>query len=236
MSKRILWVSIESITVRANGDVPGQDAPPGDDKRNGVLATLIYPRSGAPTVNSGQQYNLPNYLPDRTVFHPDQTDFFSSGLFKEIVQDETILQIKITDTDRASKAEKIFFAILGNLVNGALTAATGGLTGFFGAIAGAGVDQVKTGMRKLGDDQVYVIGQTDKIRINVDNLPTDKNNPLRMALGLTVPDDVEKPYIVLGPTGQPETQYLRLPKGSANGEIVLHLAAVAADDSAAANA
>jgi hypothetical protein len=79
-----------------------------------------------------------------------------------------------------------------------------------------------------------VIGQTDKIRLNVDNLPTDRTNPLRMALGLTVPDDVEKPYYTLGPTGQPELHYLRLPKGTPNGEIVLRLAAVAADEIAAA--
>jgi hypothetical protein len=43
------------------------------------------------------------------------------------VQDETILQIKVTDTDRASKAEKIFLAILGTLVNTALAAATAAL-------------------------------------------------------------------------------------------------------------
>jgi hypothetical protein len=229
MSKRTLWVSIESITIPVNGDVPDQTDPTGGDKRNAVLATLTYPRSGAPTVTSGQPYNLPN----GTVFQPDQTDFFSSGLFKEVVQDETILQIKITDTDRASKAEKVFLAILGVLVNAALTAAIGGLTGFFGAVAGAGVSQIKTGMGKPGDDQVYVIGQTDKIRLNVDHLPTDRNNPLRMALGLTVPDDVDKPFFVLGPNG-PEERHLHLPKGAVNGEIVLRLAAVA--DAAAAHA
>jgi hypothetical protein len=229
MSKRTLWVSIESITVLVNGDVPGQSAPTEDDKRNAVLATLTYPRSGAPTVNSGQQYNLPN----NSAFQPDQTDFFTSGLFKEIVQDETILQIKITDTDRASKAEKIFLKILGALVNAGLAAATGNLTGFLGAIAGAGVDQVKTGLGTLGDDQVFVIGQTEKIRLNVDNLPTDRNNPLRMALGLTVPDDIDKPFFVLGPDGA-ETKHLILPKGTPNGEIVLRVAAVAADEIAVA--
>ena len=222
MSKRTLWVSIESITVLVNGDVPGQQAPQGDDKRNAVLATLTYPRSGAPTVNSGQQYNLPN----KAAFQPDQTDFFSSGLFKEVVQDETILQIKVTDTDTASKAEKIFLAILGALVIAALPAATGGLTGFFGGIAGTGVSQINTGMGKLGDDEVYVIGATDKIHINVDQLPADKNNPLRMALGMTVPDDVQKPYFTLGENNQPVTQYLILAKGSPIGSINLLLAAV----------
>lgn len=81
-----------------------------------------------------------------------------------MVEDETILQIKVTDTDAASEGEKIFLTILGILVGSALTAATGGLSGFFGAIAGAGINQIKTGMGKLGGDQVYVIGQTDKVQ------------------------------------------------------------------------
>ena len=220
MSRRTLWVSIESVKVHVNGDVPGQGPPPGQDKRNAVLATLTYPRSGAPTVNSGQQYNLANDV----AFQPDQTDFFTSGLFKELVQDETILQIKITDTDKASKAEKIFLAILGALVNAALTAATSGLTGFLGAISGTGVSQINTGMGKLGDDLVYVIGETDKIHLKVDDLPADKNHPLRMALGLTVPDDIDKPFFTIEQPDAP--QHLHVPKGSANGEIVLLLAAV----------
>jgi hypothetical protein len=222
VSKRVVWVSIESITLIINGDVPGQGAPKGDDQKNAVLATLTYPRSGAPTVSSGQQYNIPS----KTPYQPDQTDFFVSGLFKEDVQDETILQIKITDTDKASKSEKIFFTILGTLVNAALTAATGNLTGFLGAIAGAGVSQIQTGMGGLGGDQVYVMGETDSVKLQVDNLPTDKNNPLRMTLGLTVPDDIDKAYFTLGPTGQSVTNHLVLPKGSVNGTITLRVAAV----------
>jgi hypothetical protein len=222
MSKRTLWVWIESITVGVNGDVPGQQAPAGGVLQNAILATLTYPRSGAPTVTSGQQYNLAN----NAAFQPDQANFFACGLFKEVVQDETLLQLKITDTDKASKAEKIFLAVLGALVNAALTAATGGLSGFFGAIAGAGVSQVQTGMAKLGDDEVYVIGATDTVRIEVDQLPADKNNPLRMTLGLTVPDDIRKPYLVLDENHQPVTRYLSLDKGAPNGAITLRVAAI----------
>jgi hypothetical protein len=223
MSKRTLWVSIESITLGQNGDVPGQSAPHGEDKRNAVVASLTYPRSGAPTVSSGQQYNLPQNGP----FQPDQNDFFTSGLFKEDVDDETILQIKITDTDRTSKGEKIFLTILGTLVNVGLTAASGGLSGFFGAVAGAGVDQITTGMGGLGDDHVYVVGETDQVRLEMDQLPADKHKPLRMTLGLVVPEDIDKPYFVLDhQTGQPVTHHLRLPKGTANGTITLKLAAV----------
>lgn len=223
MSKRTLWISIESITLLQNGDVPGQTAPQGDNKRNAVMASLTYPRSGAPTVTSGQQYNVPQDAP----FQPDQTNFFISGLFKEDVDTATMLEIKVTDTDFASKAEKIFVAILGALVNAGLTAAAGGLTGFLGAIAGAGIGQIKTGMSGLGGDQVYVVGATDKIALNMDDLPSDKATPLRMGLGLVVPDDIDKPYFVLDPeTGNPVERHLLIPKGTPNGEIILLLAAV----------
>jgi hypothetical protein len=174
-------------------------------------------------VTSGQQYNIPQNTP----FQPDQADFFTSGLFKEDVDDQTILQIKVTDTDFASKADKIFAAILGALLSGGLTAASGGLTGFLGAIAGAGVSQIQTGMHGLADDQVFVVGATEKIPLKMDDLPTDKNNPLHMVLGLVVPDDIDKPFFVLDPqTGHPVTEHLVLRKGTANGTIHLKVAAV----------
>jgi hypothetical protein len=97
MVKRILLVSIESINVFQNGDVLGQGAPAGKDKRNALMASLKYPRSGAPSVTSGQHFDLTNNVP----LKPDQTDFFQCGIFKEEVQDETILQVKLTDTDES---------------------------------------------------------------------------------------------------------------------------------------
>jgi hypothetical protein len=223
MSKHTLWVSIESITLLRNGDVPGQTTPAGEEKRNAIVASLTYPRSGAPTVTSGQQYNLPENEP----FRPDQADFFASGLFKEEVEDETILQIKVTDTDKIGKAEKIFLTVMGVLVNAGLTAATGGLTGFFGAIAGAGVSQVQTGMAGVTGDQVYIVGETDKIKLKMNDLPTDRNNPQRMTLGLIIPSEIDKPFFVIDPeTHQPVTKRLTLAKGSPNGTITLNVAAV----------
>ncbi len=100
-----------------------------------------------------------------------------------------------------------------------------GLSSFFGAVAGAGVDQLNTGIGGLGDDQVYVIGQTDHVRLEVDTLPTDKDKPLRMNLALIVPDEVRKPYFELGPNG-PVQKELVLPKGTHNGNIILRLAAL----------
>lgn len=222
MSKRLLVVTIESILVEVNGDVPGQNPPTGEEKRNAVIGSLKYPRSGVPSVTSGQQFNLTNDEP----LKPDLADFFKCGIFKEEVQDETILQIKITDTDKASNADKFFAKLLGVLVGAGLGVATGGLSSFFGAVAGFGIDQVKTGVAGLGADQVFVIGQTDEVRLGMDKLPSDINNPLRMRLNLTVPDDIQKPYLELDAQGNPVRKELILTKGSLNGFIVLRLVAL----------
>jgi hypothetical protein len=222
MAKRLLVVTIESLTVFVNGDVPGQGEPTGEQKRNAVIASLKYPRSGTPSVTSGQQFNLSNNVP----LKPDMTDFFKCGIFKEEVQDETILQIKLTDTDKASGAEKFFAALLGALMGGGLGAAAAGLGSFFGAVAGFGADQVKTGLAGLGKDQVFVIGQTDEVRLAMEKLPADKNDPLRMDLPLIVPEEVRKPYFELNPQGGAVRKELVLAKGFSNGNIVLRLAAL----------
>ncbi len=71
-----------------------------------------------------------------------------SGLFKEEVLDETLLQIKVTDTDKASKTDVFVLKLLSALVGTALGVATKGLSNFLGAIAGVGVEEVKSGIPK----------------------------------------------------------------------------------------
>jgi len=221
MSKRLLRVTIESIELAANGDVPGQKIPSGD-KRNAVIASLDYPRSGAPSVTSAQQYNLP----EKIAFSPDQNDFFACGLFKEEVQDETILQIKITDTDRSGKIEQFVLALVSELAGAVLEAATEGLTTFLGAVAAVGIDQVRSGFGKAQTgDQVFVIGATDKIRLNVDSLPADPAYPLRLNLSLAVPEEVRKAYFEMDSAGRPVEKEIVLPKGAQNGHIVIRLSA-----------
>jgi hypothetical protein len=217
MSRKTLWVEIESITVFENGDVPGQQAPGGEDKRNAVIASLTYPRSGAPSITSGQQYNLPKNAPMR----PDASDFFSCGLFKEEVLEETILQVKVTDTDRVSKIEKFFAAVLAAVFGAAFGVATGGLSKFFGAIAGFGVDQVKGSIAGAGDE-VFVIGQTDKVRLHVDTLPQNPAQPLRMNLALIIPEEVRKPFFTIE-NGAAVQRELVLAKGMHNGNIIIAL-------------
>ena len=215
-------VTIESIELFSNGDVPGQSAPSGGEKRNAVIASLTYPRSGAPAVTSAQQFNLP----EKILFSPDQTDFFACGLFKEEVQDETILEIKVTDTDRSGKIEQFVVRLLSLLGGAALGAATEGLTTFLGAIASAGVGIVRSGFPNIDPaEQVFIIGATDRIRLQVDSLPADPAQPLRMNLALMVPEEIRKPFFELDATGKPVHKEIVLPKGLHNGNIVLRLSA-----------
>lgn len=219
MSKKLLTVTIESVVVFSNGDVPsGKPASAGEKKNNAVVASLKYPRSGAPEVMSALQVDLTNNEPPKL----DLNDFFSCGLFKEEVQDETILQVKVTDRDEAGKVEKFLLKLLSVVVGAGFGVATGGLSGVLGAVTGCGIGAVKTAIGAAGDESVFVIGQTEKVRLNMDQLPAGQ--PLRMDLPFTVPDEVRKPYSVLE-GGQVVEKAMVLPKGMHNGNIILRLTA-----------
>src|SRR6476661_8109745 len=127
MAKKLIRVLIEDLVVFSNSDVPGE-APASNDelKNNAVIGSLLYPRSGAPEALSVIQLDLKNNESPETL---KPSDFFSdSGLFKEEVQDETILKIKVTNRDSRSRFAQIFGRVLGGL----LGVATGG----FGSILG----------------------------------------------------------------------------------------------------
>jgi hypothetical protein len=199
MSKKLLTVKIESILVNVNGEVPGAK-PDKTNQRNVLTATLLYPRSGAPSVASAKQFDLqPGKSPDRL----DQADFFSCGLFKEEVNDETILEIAVTDRDIASNFEKGFVQV-------------------FSAILGAAITG---GVKNAGADSSVTIGQTDKVRLKMDDLA---EAPTRMTLGFTVPALIEKNFFAPGPTGDPVEQRMRIEAGSANGTITLLVSATPA--------
>ena len=219
MARRLLWVTIENIELFSNGEVPGAKLAAGEEKRNAVIASLTYPRSGAPSVVSALQFTVP----EKTAFTPDQTDFFASGLFKEEVQEETLLQIKVTDTDQASKVGIFVLTLLTSLAGAALGTATGGISKVLGAVVTAGVDRVQNGIPKLAaGDQVFVIGETPKLKLKIDTIPADSGQPLRMNLPLMVEEEVRKPYFEMD-GGQAVAKELVLPKGTNNGHIIIRL-------------
>lgn len=160
MSKILLRVNIEKVWVKSNGDLPKKENADEHDKKaqknNAIVATMVYPRSGAPNVISTKMVNLQN----NKVKSFDLEDFWDSGLFKEEVDGETKLRIQVTDRDKISKFDKVFTTIFSALMGAGLGAVTGGISNvFLGAIANLGI-KTYTGTISVGKgEKINVIGE-----------------------------------------------------------------------------
>ncbi|HLI85776.1 MAG TPA: hypothetical protein VKV17_17815 [Bryobacteraceae bacterium] len=219
MLKKVLIVKVESVTVPFTGLLPGEQPKPaadGQPKRNALAATLLYPRSGAPSVATV----MPLDLRPQTALRRDLGDFFDSGLFKEEVQGETILEIEITESDVHSALEKALIQVFTTLLSTGLGVATGQLPQILGAVTNLGCGAITDSIKKAGDDQKQSIGKSDKIRLRMDAIT---ETPVRMALGLTAPEKIERSYFEGG-----VQKTLTIEKGAPNGEIVLEVSAVPA--------
>ncbi len=218
MPSKLVTVKVESVMLHYTGLLPGEHPnpnPDNPDKKNVLTATLLYPRSGAPTVASVLQFDLAPDVPAT----PDLTDFFDSGLFKEEVLDETILEIEVVERDTSSVFEKALLQIFATLFSAGIGVATGGLDKILGAITALATGSITDSLKKAGDDQKQSVGKSEKIRLKVDELT---EAPIRLAIGLTVPEDIERRFFGAG--GVEET--LRIPKGSPNGEVILSVTAI----------
>lgn len=217
MAKKLVRVLIEDLIVFSNGDVPGE-SPASDQelKNNAVVGSLLYPRSGAPEALSVIQLDLKNNQSPETL---NPSDFFSdSGLFKEEVQDETILKIKVTNRDSRSRFAQIFGRVLGGL----LGIATGGFGSILGLVSGLGIDALTDSIETEGGEQTFVIGASEPLRLKIDQLP--QNPPLRVNLPLVVPKEIRKRFFVLE-NGKAVQHELVLGKGKHNGHIILQISA-----------
>lgn len=218
MSKKLLTVKVESLKLAYTGLLPGEHPSPNPgnpNKKNALTATLLYPRSGAPTVASLMQFDLtPN-----VAATPNLDDFFDSGLFKEEVLDETILELEIVERDTSTVFEKALLQVFATLFGAAIGVATGGLSKILGAITGLASSTITDSLKKSGDDQKQSIGKSGKIRLKVDEL---RDRPQRMGIPLIVPEDIVRKFF--GPGGTEQT--LTVQKNSTNGEIVLQVSAV----------
>lgn len=217
MPRHVLWISIESITLQNSAALPGEKL-----QASTVLASLAYPRSGAQVVSRGVQFPVESGI----TFHARHEDFFAAGLFKEIVEDETILNLKIVDTEAVPRAERILLAIADAALGVGQNAAPYEMPLLLGMVASQAIGYARAGIGTI-HDRVSIVGQIEPIRLRMSDLPSDRMNPRREAHGLIVPEKIQKTYQDLDPaTHQPRTEFLRIPAGSANGEIVLRLAAV----------
>src|SRR5579875_2428647 len=126
MARKTLRVYLEKILLNCNGmQPPGIASPATEQAHNLIVATLKYPRSGAPTVASVKQVRLLNGVP--VSYLPAANNFWDRLLFKEDVDDETELQIHVTNhTDPSKTAEWVKQLLgLGTKVLAAALATTG---------------------------------------------------------------------------------------------------------------
>jgi hypothetical protein len=211
MPRKLLYVTVDSITLVTNGEHP--NVTDGAVK-HALMATMLYPRSGAPTVTSA----LPVKDLARGTTDLTGLGFYSNGLFKEEVQDSTLLNVKVVNRQETSKIEKFIVTLFATVLGAGLGVVTGGLTGVLGAVSAFGVDALKGGIKGAGDDEVLTLGETNNIPINIAQIGSDE---ITHDYDLILKDEVVKRYID-PQTGQIGT-YTITPGG--NGSIRLRLRA-----------
>lgn len=218
MSKILLRVNIEKIWVKSNGDLPKKENADEDDKKaqknNAIVATMVYPRSGAPNVISTKMVDLQN----NKVKSFNLEDFWDSGLFKEEVDGETILRIQVTDRDEISKFDKVFTTIFSALMGAGLGAVTGGISNvFLGAIANLGIETY-TGTISVGKgEKINVIGETGEIKLNTNEIEEN------LTLKLTAPKTIKKKVLVFEGSKIVRKEKTLVKAEQPNGEILLKL-------------
>ena len=160
MPRKLLFVTVDSITLTTNGEPPNVND---NAVKYAMMATMLYPRSGAPTVTSA----LPVRELARGTNDLAPLGFFGNGLFKEEVQDSTLLNVKVVNRQETSKIEKFIVTLFATILGAGLGVVTGGLTGVLGAVSAFGVDALKGGLKSAGDDEVVTIGETNNIPIQI---------------------------------------------------------------------
>lgn len=218
MIKKLLKIYLKSIKVEKNGDLPFESHPTeGDEeKNNAVIATLVYPRSGAAAVTSAKYVDMNN---DKELVL-NTADFWESGLFKEEVQDETILKIQVADRDKISKFVKFLTMFTKTLMGAGFGAVTGGITNvFLGAVVNMALNEYKQSLNIDKDEHIDIIGVAEtKIELN------DMKETIIM--DLKAPKKIEKAYSrFISPESNRviREKVTILEKGQSNGRIELKI-------------
>jgi hypothetical protein len=225
--QRQLTIRIRELVVDSNGDFPGTKPSHNDDlglRNNSLMASLTYPRSGASQVLSVKQYDLEDGKPARLVDEDNPSPFFDPLLFREDVQDQTVLNIKVTNLDESGKAEKFFLTLLGTIFGAGASVVTGGLSTVIGAIVGFGVDQLRGGIGSAGNAHIDTIG-TAQLPISMDAYSAE---PIVRVIELIAPQTIERSGFVRNP--QPGQQPIQktiavTTKGKSNGRLTLEISA-----------
>lgn len=113
--KTVFQITLKSIKTLDNGMTHG------DNELNLASFSLIYPREGVASVENVKKMKLEN----NKVYSFENEDFSDRLLFKESIQGDSSLKVKLAVVESVSKIDKI----LTDVFKGALLAGAGLITG-----------------------------------------------------------------------------------------------------------
>jgi hypothetical protein len=218
VTRGILRLSLKSVTVESNGDVPEDKNPEAasKDKNNVLVASLRYPRSGAPSVASTMKMNLESGV----TLAFDTSNFWESGLFKEEVDGETVLKLQVLDRDVPGKLTKLFATLFGTIFKAGLGVLTGGISNaIVGAVAALPAEAFASTF-KVDGETFTVLGEGE-LALQAGGIPP------QIAIYLVAPVDVSKEYFdqeAPGSTKIVKRTRKLLTKGQKSGTVALQAA------------
>ncbi|UZR96673.1 hypothetical protein [Chondrinema litorale] len=194
----LIQIQLKEILIIENGTVEKVEGV------NGISFSLFYPKSGVPSVETLRTLRLKDREPMSFISRP----FTEKLLFKQEIQGDTFLQVKISAIERVSKFEKILNRLFGT----ALTTVVGAFTGV-GAVFTAVATDLTSSIFELTEPQnnITVIAEGE--------MPITELTPEGdFLVQLSVPDDLTITQTIRGITKE-----IRLKKGFTNARVVFDL-------------
>jgi hypothetical protein len=203
------------------------------EKDNVLIAEFDYPRSGESKVLVTEFMDIPSHLtPAEPKYKAGRDSFFDFGFFKQEVQGETVLQIGVSDKDKANKFAQFLKKVLGSILKTVGGAAIKGLSGVVTAsTASTTLGQLVKTVTGDGKDKVEIVAKSKKLKIGIDSAtkfrilgPAHRDvslNGKTLTLALRVPKDLTVGY-KRKIRNQPR-QPILLKKGEPNGSLKLKI-------------
>ncbi len=226
MPTKLVTIRINRFWIPVNGNFEDETFAKGDKgiKNNALAASLRYPRSGAPNIVAVKQYDLPGGNHDAILFDSsdeDADEYFDKLLFREEVSDRTVLHLAVTKYDSEGKFAKWMSGLFTAILSAGFTAVTGGLGGILGAVAGFGVDSIKSDIKDSPENNDILIAD-GKLEIKVEDFAAE---PREVQILLKVPKDVIRPRLVVVGAKVERKDVTLLHKNDDNGKIWLTISA-----------
>jgi len=199
-----------------------------------VIATLTYPRSGASTVVTVRTLDIPANGRPASLGDPGQ--FSQTGLFKEIIQGETELQVRITNHEKANSFWLFIRRVFGSIFGGVASKAIGGIPSL---VVGSTATEVKNivsdaivGGQDSDKEKSEVVAESQPVALSITStgalqVTNADGKAIRYKDGVLHLDLVTPDYIVLERDKEDRvtnTKYkVYMKKGESNGYVELGL-------------